>query len=419
MFSPYELFVGLRYTRAKRRNHFISFISGISLLGIALGIIALVVVLSVMNGFHKEVRERILGMASHAVISSAAGGLEEWPYVMERAQANAEVVGAAPFVETQAMLVRGTAVQGAVIRGVDAAQEPRVSDVGEHMVAGQLSDLVEGEYRIVLGKELATILGAMVGDKVTVVTPQANITPVGTMPRLKRFTVSGIFEVGMGDYDRGVALVNMRDAAKLASLGEAVTGVRLKLVDLYEAPRVSHELGAEVDREFPGVYYVSDWTDQHRNFFRALRTEKRMMGIILFLIILVAVFNIVATMVMVVTEKQSDIAILRTLGASSTSIMWIFIVQGATIGILGLVTGVVLGVLLALNVESIVAAIERQFNVQFIDPNLYYISQLPSDVQWADVATVAGGAVIATLLATLYPAWRASRIHPAEALRYE
>jgi len=415
MFTPFELFVGLRYTRAKRRNHFISFISGISILGIALGIIALVVVLSVMNGFHKEVRERILGMASHAMITSARGGLEEWPEAISMAENHPEVVGSAPYVETQAMLVSGGSVQGAIVRGVNPELEPRVSNVGEHMVSGALSELEAGSYRIVLGRELANLLGASVGDKVTVVVPKASITPVGTMPRLKRFTVSGVFEVGMGDYDRGVALVHIDDAAKLNSLGDAVTGVRLKLVDLIEAPRVSRELAAAL----PGVYYVSDWTDQHRIFFRALRTEKRMMGIILFLIVLVAAFNIVSTMVMVVTEKQSDIAILRTLGASSTSIMWIFVVQGATIGILGLVIGVAAGVVLSLNVEPIVAAIERAFGVQFIDPNLYYISQLPSDLQWSDVVMVASGAVLATLLATFYPAWRASRIHPAEALRYE
>jgi lipoprotein-releasing system permease protein len=415
MFTPFELFVGLRYTRAKRRNHFISFISGISILGIALGIIALVVVLSVMNGFHKEVRERILGMASHAMITSARGGLEEWPEAISLAGNHPEVVGSAPYVETQAMLVSGGSVQGAIVRGVNPDLEPRVSNVGEHMVSGALPDLEAGNYRIVLGRELANLLGATVGDKVTVVVPKASITPVGTMPRLKRFTVSGVFEVGMGDYDRGVALVHIEDAAKLNSLGDAVTGVRLRLVDLIEAPRVSRELAAAL----PGVYYVSDWTDQHRNFFRALRTEKRMMGIILFLIVLVAAFNIVSTMVMVVTEKQSDIAILRTLGASSTSIMWIFVVQGATIGTLGLVIGVAAGVVLSLNVEPIVAAIERAFSVQFIDPNLYYISQLPSDLQWRDVAMVASGAVLATLLATFYPAWRASRIHPAEALRYE
>jgi lipoprotein-releasing system permease protein len=415
MFTPFELFVGLRYTRAKRRNHFISFISGISILGIALGIIALVVVLSVMNGFHKEVRERILGMASHAMITSARGGLEEWPEAISLAENHPEVVGSAPYVETQAMLVSGGSVQGAIVRGVNPDLEPRVSTVGEHMVSGVLPDLEAGSYRIVLGRELANLLGASVGDKVTVVVPKASITPVGTMPRLKRFTVSGVFEVGMGDYDRGVALVHIDDAAKLNSLGDAVTGVRLRLVDLIEAPRVSRELAAAL----PGVYYVSDWTDQHRNFFRALRTEKRMMGIILFLIVLVAAFNIVSTMVMVVTEKQSDIAILRTLGASSMSIMWIFVVQGATIGILGLAIGVAAGVVLSLNVEPIVAAIERAFGVQFIDPNLYYISQLPSDLQWSDVVMVASGAVLATLLATFYPAWRASRIHPAEALRYE
>lgn len=415
MFLPFELFIGLRYTRAKRRNHFISFISGISILGISLGIIALVVVLSVMNGFHKEVRERILGMASHASVTSVRGPLEEWQEAMSLARANPEVLGTAPFTESQAMLVFGNAVQGAVVRGIDPGLEPGVSDVGDQMVEGTLDDLAAGEYRIVLGRELANLLGATVGDKVTVVTPQANITPVGTMPRLKRFTVSGIFEVGMGDYDRGVALVHMKDGAKLSDLGEGVTGVRLRLVDLYDAPRVSRELAGAL----PGTYYVTDWTDQHRNFFRALQTEKRMMGIILFLIVLVAVFNIVSTMVMVVTEKQADIAILRTLGASSSSIMKIFVVQGATIGGLGLAIGVGVGVLLALNVEAIVASIESLFGIQFIDPNLYYISQLPSDLQWGDVLVVGGGAFLATLVATLYPAWRASRIHPAEALRYE
>ena len=415
MFLPFELFIGPRYTRAKRRNHFISFISGISILGISLGIIALVVVLSVMNGFHKEVRERILGMASHASVTSVRGPLEEWQEAMSLARANPEVLGTAPFTESQAMLVFGNAVQGAVVRGIDPGLEPGVSDVGDQMVEGTLDDLAAGEYRIILGRELANLLGATVGDKVTVVTPQANITPVGTMPRLKRFTVSGIFEVGMGDYDRGVALVHMKDGAKLSDLGEGVTGVRLRLVDLYEAPRVSRELAGAL----PGTYYVTDWTDQHRNFFRALQTEKRMMGIILFLIVLVAVFNIVSTMVMVVTEKQADIAILRTLGASSSSIMKIFVVQGATIGGLGLAIGVGVGVLLALNVEAIVASIESLFGIQFIDPNLYYISQLPSDLQWGDVLVVGGGAFLATLVATLYPAWRASRIHPAEALRYE
>lgn len=415
MFNPYELFIGLRYTRAKRRNHFISFISGISILGIALGIVALVVVLSVMNGFHKEVRERILGMASHAMITSARGGLEEWQEAIMLAENHPEVLGTAPYVETQAMLVAGSSVQGAIIRGVEPGLEPRVSDVGDQMVRGTLDELEPGIYRIVLGQELANLLNVGLGDKVTVVVPKASITPVGTMPRLKRFTVTGIFEVGMGDYDRGVALVHIDDAAKLNQLGDAVTGVRLRLVDLIQAPRVSRELA----NALPGIYYVSDWTDQHRNFFRALRTEKRMMGIILFLIVMVAAFNIVSTMVMVVTEKQSDIAILRTLGASSASIMWIFAVQGATIGFLGLVIGVLAGVALALNVEPIVAGIERMFGVQFIDPNLYYISQLPSDLQWGDVVMVASGAIIATLVATFYPAWRASRVHPAEALRYE
>jgi len=354
-------------------------------------------------------------MASHASITAVRGPLDEWRDAVNLARANPEVLGTAPFTESQAMLVYGSAVQGALVRGVDPSLEPDVSNVGDHMVTGTLEDLVAGEFHIILGQELANLLGAAVGDKVTVVTPQANITPVGTMPRLKRFTVSGIFEVGMGDYDRGVALVHLADGAKLSDLGDGVTGVRLRLKDLYEAPRVSRELAEAL----PGVYYVSDWTDQHRNFFKALQTEQRMMGIILFLIVLVAVFNIVSTMVMVVTEKQADIAILRTLGASASSIMKIVVVQGATIGGLGLVVGVGLGVLLALNVEQIVASIESLFGIQFIDPNLYYISELPSDLQWGDVFVVAGGAFLATLVATLYPAWRASRIHPAEALRYE
>ena len=415
MYKPLELFIGLRYTRAKRRNHFISFISVISMLGIMLGVVALITVLSVMNGFHKEVRERILGMASHATISSYQNDLSDWKQVMQLSTEHAHVVGQAPFIEAQTMLTNGQRVNGALLKGILPEYEGRVSDVGEHMLAGSLDALRAGDFNIVLGRELALLLGVTVGDKVTVVTPQIRVTPAGAMPRLKRFNVIGIFEVGMGEYDRGVALIHMQDAAKLLRMGESVSGVRLKLDDLYLAPRVSRELAGQL----PGVYRVSDWTLQHRNFFSALRTEKRMMSLILFLIVAVAAFNIVSTLVMVVTDKQSDIAILRTLGISPRSVMGIFMIQGATIGFVGTLLGIVGGILLALNLESLVKSVERLFKVDFLDPNIYYISTLPSDLHWDDVGMISVSAFLITLIATLYPAWRASRTQPAEALRYE
>ncbi len=415
MFRPLELFIGLRYTRAKRRNHFISFISFTSMLGIMLGVVALITVLSVMNGFHKEVRERILGMTSHASIAAYNGNLKTWQEAMRLAGEHPKVVGSAPYVEAQTMLTNGKRVSGTLLRGVDPAMEDRVSDVGSHMLTGRLESLTAGEYGIVLGKELAIILGVGLGDKVTVVTPQIRMTPAGVLPRLKRFTVRGIFEVGMGEYDRGVAIVHLKDAAKLLKLGSGVTGVRLKLDDLFEAPMVSRELA----NQLPGSYRVSDWTYKHRNFFSALRTEKRMMGLILFLIVAVAAFNIVSTLVMVVTDKQSDIAILRTLGISPRAVMGIFIVQGATIGFIGTLLGIISGIALAKNLEVLVAWIEEIFQVNFLDPNIYYISRLPSDLHWDDVSMISIGAFIITLLATLYPAWRASRVQPAEALRYE
>ncbi|MES9846324.1 MAG: lipoprotein-releasing ABC transporter permease subunit [Candidatus Sedimenticola sp. PURPLELP] len=415
MFRPLELFVGLRYTRAKRRNHFISFISLISMLGIMLGVVALITVLSVMNGFHKEVRERILGMASHASIMAFDGQLKDWKEAMRLSQEHPKVVGQAPFIEAQTMLVNGRKVSGTMLRGVQPDFESRVSDVGEHMVAGRLESLEAGKFDIILGRELAFTLGVSVGDKVTVVTPQVRMTPAGSMPRLKRFTVKGVFEVGMGEYDRGVALVHIKDAAKLMRYGDNVTGVRLKLVDLLKAPKVSRELAAQL----PGVYRVTDWTYQHRNFFTALQTEKRMMALILFLIVAVAAFNIVSTLVMVVTDKQSDIAILRTLGASPGSIMGIFIIQGATIGFIGTIIGIVGGIALSLNIEHIVKWIEEQLGVNFLDPSVYYISRFPSDLHWSDVTYVSITAFVITLFATLYPAWRASRTQPAEALRYE
>ncbi len=415
MFKPIEFFIGLRYTRAKRRNHFISFISVISMLGIMLGVTALIVVLSVMNGFHKEVRERILGMASHATISGVNGELGDWREVMAQASRFPHVIGEAPYVEGQGMLINGQKVSGVLLRGVQPDLEGRVSNVLSKVKKGSVEELKPGRFGIILGRELALILGVGVGDKVTLVTPQVNVTPAGIMPRLKRFDVVGIFEVGMGDYDRGVAILDIEDAAKLMRLEDAVTGVRLKLDDLYLAPEVSRDLALKMG----GYYRISDWTMQHRNFFAALQTEKRMMSIILSLIVAVAAFNIVSTMVMVVTDKQSDIAILRTLGASPGSVMGIFIVQGATLGVVGNLLGIVLGVIMAFNVETVVSHIETFFGTKFLDPNIYYISQLPSDPQTGDVLFIGIGALLITLFATLYPAWRAARTQPAEALRYE
>ncbi len=415
MFHPLPLYIGLRYTRAKRRNHFISFISLISMLGIMLGITALIVVLSVMNGFHKEIRDRILSMASHATLSDPYGGMADWQPLLEQVRAHPDVVGAAPFVEVQAMLVGGSNVSGALVRGILPEEEDQVADLRRDMAEGSVDDLVAGDFHIILGRDLASYLGVGVGDKVTVVTPQVSATPVGIMPRLKRFTVSGLFAVGMADYDRNAAFIQMQDAAKLMTLGEKVSGIRLKLTDLWLAPRLAREIAYDLG----GLYRVVDWTQVHSNFFRALAVEKRMMSIILFLIVAVAAFNIVSTLVMVVTDKQSDIAVLRTLGTSPGRVMAIFMVQGTAIGFVGTLIGVVAGVLLALNLEPLIAGIEGLFGIHFLDPSIYYISDLPSDVHLSDVAAIAAAAFLMSVLATLYPAWRAANTQPAEALRYE
>jgi len=409
-----SLFLGLRYTRAKRRNHFISFISLISMLGIMLGIVALIVVLSVMNGFHKEIQERILGMASHATLSRP-DGIDDWQRVLQQVRAVPKVIGAAPFVEIESMLMNAGRTNGALIRGIMPEEEDQVSDLRRDMITGSVDDLIADGFNVVLGRELAAVLGVGLGDKVTLVTPQLNATPVGVMPRLKAFTVVGLFEVGMSDYDRGAGFIHMRDAARMMRLGEAAGGIRLKLDDMWDAPVIAREI--EYDLE--GLYQVTDWTQVHRNFFAALRTEKRMMTIILFLIVAVAAFNIVSTLVMVVTDKRADIAVLRTLGASPGGVMAVFMVQGTAIGVAGTLLGVVGGVLLGWNVEPIVAAIERAFGVHFLDPSIYYISALPSDVRASDVVAIGLGAFLMSVVATLYPAWRAARTDPAEALRYE
>ncbi|MDD5296316.1 MAG: lipoprotein-releasing ABC transporter permease subunit [Rhodocyclaceae bacterium] len=413
----YELFVGLRYTRAPKRgkNGFISFISLVSMLGIALGVAALIVVLSVMNGFQKELRTRILSVASHVQVTGLDGDLAGWPQVAEAASKHPDVRAAAPYVAAQGMLSFDQDVRGVMVRGVLPETEEKVADFNRHMKAGNLSSLKPGEFGIILGADLARNLQVRTGDRVTLIAPQGLVTPAAILPRLKQFRVVGVFEAGMYEYDAGLALIHMQDAQILYRLGDKVSGVRLKLGDLFQAPRVARELA----RSLPGDYLVSDWTKSHANFFRAVQIEKNMMFIILLLIVAVAAFNIVSTLVMAVTDKQADIAILRTLGASPRSIMQIFIVQGALIGVIGLAAGVFFGVLLALNVDVVVPAIERLFGIQFLAKDVYYISELPSDLQWSDVGTIASVSFVLTLLATLYPSWRASRTNPAEALRYE
>jgi lipoprotein-releasing system permease protein len=386
-----------------------------SMLGIALGVTALITVLSVMNGFEKELRDRILGMASHATVTTYAGKLPEWEQLAERLAGNDRIVAMAPYVRGESMLSMGDRVSGALLRGVLPEMEGGVSDVVSHINGGDLNLLEEGKYGIILGSELAIALAAGIGDAITVVSPQVTIGPTGILPRLRRFTVTGIFEVGMYEYDRGVALVHIKDAAKLFRLDDNVTGLRLKLDEIFDAPLIARDLSSELSRD----YRVEDWTRQHANFFRAVKTEKRVMFIILTLIVAVAAFNIVSTLVMVVTDKRADIAILRTLGASPGSIMIIFIIQGIVIGAMGTALGVLGGVGLALNVETIVPAIEGLFNVEFLAADVYYISDVPSELHWNDVWVMAMVSMGLSLLATLYPAWRAARTHPAEALRYE
>jgi lipoprotein-releasing system permease protein len=411
----YELLVGLRYTRAKRRNHFISFISLTSMLGIALGVAALIVVLSVMNGFQKEVRARILGVVAHVQITGADNRLADWQAVAREAVAHPQVAAAAPFVNAQGMLVFGASVRGAVVRGIVPQLEEKVAEIGLHMTVGKLESLAPGEFGIVLGAELARALGARAGDKVTLIAPQGLVTPAGILPRLKQFTVVGLFEIGMFEYDSGLALIHLEDAQKLYGMGDRASGVRLKLHDLFQSREVTRDLITRLR----GDLYVSDWTRSHANYFRAVQIEKTMMFIILLLIVAVAAFNIVSTLVMAVTDKQPDIAILRTLGASPGGIMKIFIVQGALIGAIGTLIGVAGGIALALNIDVVVPLLERLFNFQFLSREVYYITDLPSDLQSSDVVTIALVSLALSFFATLYPSWRAARVNPAEALRYE
>nr|VFK59069.1 MAG: lipoprotein-releasing system permease protein [Candidatus Kentron sp. TUN]VFK63578.1 MAG: lipoprotein-releasing system permease protein [Candidatus Kentron sp. TUN]VFK67874.1 MAG: lipoprotein-releasing system permease protein [Candidatus Kentron sp. TUN] len=415
MLRPIEIAIGLRYTRAKRRNHFISFISFSSILGIAIGVMALITVMSVMNGFERELREKILGMVSHATISGSDGTLENWSVLRDKARKHEQVVGVAPYVEGQGMLAYRSSMRGVIVRGVLPEEEPTVSKIDRYLITGSLDNLQDGTFHILLGKTLAQSLSVRVGDKVTMVVAHANVTPVGILPRMRRFTVGGIFEVAHAQYDSGLALIHLADGARIFRLGERISGLRIMLPDLMDAPTVSRELARDLGKYF----WVRDWTQYHANFFRAVKTEKTVMFIILTLIVAVAAFNIVSALVMVVTDKEADIAILRTLGTSPAGIMWIFIAQGTLIGFTGTLLGAISGIGIATNIEAIVPRIEAFFDTKFLPPDVYYISNVPADMRWPDVGLITLVAFILCVLATLYPAWRAAKTQPAEALRYE
>lgn len=422
MALPFELTVGLRYTRAGRRGRrkdgFMSFISGISVASIALGVMALIVVLSVMNGFQKEVRDRMLSVLTHAEIHALSGtiGLDgEWVKVVDALKANEpRIVAAAPFVSGQALLSAGSTVQGAMVRGIDPASEPSVSDIPHSVVRGSVTDLVPGKFGVILGMDLARQLRVMPGDKVTLIVSKGNVTPAGFVPRMKQMTVVGLVSSGHYEFDSTLCVMNVEDATALYRTGGA-TGLRLKLTDMNDAPEVVRHIRTQL----PSGWYASDWTTQNRTWFAAVQVEKTMMSIILFLIVLVGAFGLVSTLVMTVTEKQSDIAILRTLGASSGAIMRIFMIQGCIVGFAGVALGVGLGLTIACNLDVIVPAVESVLGVQFLPKEIYFISSMPSDPRASDIVPIAVLSFIMSLAATLYPSWRASRTRPAEALRYE
>lgn len=415
----FETLIGLRYTRSRRAsrggNRLVSFISLISMAGAAVGVAALIVVLSVMNGFQEELRSRILGVASHIQITGMNAPLQNWQQVADEARENHHVLAAAPYVQEQAMLSYGGNVRGVIVRGVLPIEEERVADFARYMKQGRLDDLQAGGFGIVLGRDLAAMLNIAVGDKLTLIAPQGMVTPAAVMPRVKQFTVVGLFEAGMQESDTALALIHMTDAQTLYRLGDGVTGVRLKTDDIFATRNILGELAQTLHTPA----YLNDWTQGHANFFRAVAMEKTMMSVVVFLIVLVAAFGIVSTLVMAVQDKRADIAILRTLGASPRSIMAIFILQGVIIGVVGLVAGILLGLLLAHNLDLVVAFIEQLTGLTIWSKEIYYISELPSKVLPADIAMIAGMSFTLTLLATLYPSWRAARTHPAEALRYE
>lgn len=414
MFKPIPVAIGLRYLRAKRRNGFISFISLASILGIALGVTVLITTLSVMSGFQREIRDRMLQMTAHATVSAAGDAMQDWPHAVAVAKQDPRVEGAAPYVDIQA-LIEGVRNQPAMIRGIVPAEEKKVSVLGEKMKRGSVDSLTPGSFNIVLGQELAVWLGVGPGDSVVVMLADAQSTPMGAVAKMKRFKVSGVFEAGYNEIDKGLAVVNMSDLQRVLKMGDGVTGVRLKLYDMDQSWNVARDLAENLR----GPYRISDWTSENANLYSSLKMEKTVMGILLSLIIAMGAFNLVSSQVMLVTDKQADIAILRTLGLTPRGVMQVFMVQGSLIGIIGTVLGVVGGVLLTINLESILGLIESTFNVTLLPADVYYITGLPYDLQGSDVAVIAMIALVMSFLATLYPAWRAARTDPAEALRYE
>jgi len=413
MYSPVPLAIGLRYLRAKRRNGFISFISLASILGIAIGVMVLMTTLAVMSGFQSEIKDRILGMVAHATVTAYGEPMRDFTHAVALARQDARVAGAAPYIDTQALL-RGARQEPAAVRGIDPEAEAMVSDLADIMAQGQLSDLKAGAYNIVLGQDLANWLGVKVGEQI-VMTTDFQVTPVGAVPQLKRFTVSGIFAAGYQEFDRSLAVINLHDAQRVLRMGDAVTGVRLKLHEMNQAWEVARDLAVQLE----GLYQVRDWSQDNANIFRALQIEKTMIGILLSLIIVMGSFNLVASQVALVTDKQADIAILRTLGLTPSGVMQVFMVQGSMIGVIGTVLGVLAGLLLTFNLEYVLHGIEWLFGVELIPADVYYVTGLPVDLQASDVVMIASVALGMAFVATLYPAWRAARTQPVEALRHE
>ncbi|PVZ20422.1 MULTISPECIES: lipoprotein-releasing ABC transporter permease subunit [unclassified Pseudomonas] len=415
MFRPLFVYIGARYTRAKRRNHFVSFISLTSMIGLALGVVVMIVVLSVMNGFDREMRTRVLGMVPHATIESPTP-IDDWQALANKVQANPQVAAVAPFTQMQGLLTHDGQVQKVLLNGIEPGLEDKVSIIDAFIREGKLSDLAPGEFGIMIGDKAASKLGVKVGDKVTFVAPEVAITPAGVFPRMKRFTVTGIFHVGAGEIDGYLGVTNLEDLGRLHRWKPGqVQGIRLKFDDLFQAPRLASKLASQLQ----GDYYARDWTRTHGNLYQAIRMEKNMIGLLLLLIVAVAAFNIISTLVMVVNDKRGDIAILRTLGMTPRQIMGVFMVQGTVIGVVGVAAGAVLGILAALNVSSAIAGLEHLIGHKFLNPDVYFIDYIPSQVMAQDVYLVCGAALVLSFFATLYPAWRAARTQPAEALRYE
>jgi lipoprotein-releasing system permease protein len=415
MTVAYELWMGKRYLGSTRGRGFLSFIAVLSMAGVAIGVAVLIVVLSVMNGFERELRERILNLTAHGTVSAFGAAMPDWQQVAATAQQNASVEAVAPYIEEQALILAGNRSSGALIHGILPAYERLVSDVGSQIVAGRFEDLEPGAFGIVLGSALAEALGVGAGDKVVVTIAQGIVTPAGIVPRMRRFTVFGVFAAGMYEYDRNLAYVALSDAARLYRLGDGVTGIRLRLDDLFAAPRVVREIAQSLG----GGYYVDDWTRRHANFFRSIEITKSVMFVILLLVVAVAVFNIVSTLVMVVKDKRADIAILRTLGATPRSVLAIFVTHGTAIGIIGTLAGLALGMLISVNLESLIHGLELLLDTRFLDAKVYFMSDLPAQVEWPDVVRICGTAFALACLSTLYPAWRAARTQPAEALRHD